>query len=181
MTKVINIITGSGAGKTTTAAGIFYEMKKQGISCEYVQEWVKQWAWSGRKIVEEDQPTIFENQYKKEALLYGKVDYIITDSPYILSPIYEQFYFGTNHTKEPALNALKEDVANHQFFILNRTKPFKSEGRYETEEQAIKVDLAVKQFLCDNDIEFYEVTKLNQDAKVYEIVYEVMKNDGSGW
>ena len=85
MTKIINIIAGSGCGKTTTAAGLFYEMKKLGLSVELVQEFVKTWAWQGKEIVREDQPTILDEQHNREMMLYNKVDFIITDSPIILS------------------------------------------------------------------------------------------------
>lgn len=173
MTKVINILAGSGAGKTTTAAGIFYEMKKMGISCELVQEFVKTWAWEGRNIELSDQPEILEQQYAREAVLYGKVDYIITDSPFILSPIYEMFNYDEARTKETALRLMRDardSGVEHINFLLNRTKKFDPKGRYEDEENAMKVDIAVKDFLVDNNIGYYEVTKLDQDAKVYEIM-----------
>jgi len=173
LTKVINILAGSGCGKTTTAAGIFYEMKKQGISCELVQEFVKTWAWKGRDIFQTDQPLILEKQYAREAMLYGKVDYIITDSPFILSPIYEKFNYDENDTLVPALRLMREarDAGiQHINFLLNRTKGFDPKGRYEDEEAAIKIDVAVKQFLCDNNLDYYAVTKTDQDEKVFEIM-----------
>ena len=33
-TLVINLIGGPGSGKSTTASGIFYTLKKMGINCE---------------------------------------------------------------------------------------------------------------------------------------------------
>jgi hypothetical protein len=176
MTKVINIIAGSGSGKSTTAAGLFYEMKKRGISCELVQEWVKKWAYEGRVIEQQDQLQILEEQYEAISSLYGKVDYIITDSPYILATIYENFHFGTESTRQDALSMLQFDYdkgIDHQFYLLNRTKKFSTEGRYETEEQAIKIDVAVKEFLCYNEIEFYEMVKRKQDHKVIEILQNI--------
>jgi cellulose biosynthesis protein BcsQ len=176
MTKVINILAGSGAGKTTTAAGLFYELKKQGVSCELVQEFVKTWAYEGRDIVQTDQALILEKQYAREAVLYGKVDYIITDSPFILSPIYEKFNYDETDTTGPALKLLEEAKklgVEHINFLLNRTKNFNPEGRYEDEETAIKIDVAVRDFLCYNNIDFYEVTKTAQDHKVYEIMMNI--------
>lgn len=176
MTKVINILAGSGCGKTTTAAGLFYEMKKRGLSCELVQEFVKNWAYEGREIVQEDQFEILIEQYCREQVLYGKVDYIITDSPFILSPVYEKYNYGVNKTEAKAMMLMEEaknsDVT-HLNFLLNRTKPFVKEGRYETEEQAKEIDVAVKDFLWLNDLEYYQVTKIDQDAKVYEILSQI--------
>ena len=179
MTKIINILAGSGCGKTTTAAGLFYEMKKMGLSCELVQEFVKNWAYEGRDIVQSDQALILEKQYAREAILYGKVDYIITDSPFILSPIYEKFNYDENGTLAPALKLLREanqSGMEHINFLLNRTKGFDPHGRYEDEETAIKIDVAVKEFLCYHELEFYELTKNEQDAKVYEILFNIEEN-----
>ncbi len=176
MTKIINILGGSGVGKTTTAAGLFYEMKKQGIKCELVQEFVKLWAYQGRDILQQDQALILEKQYAREAPYYGKVDYIITDSPFILSPIYERFNYDANDTEKPALNIMKQAADNgmeHVNFLLNRTKPFSGHGRYEDEETAKKIDVAVKDFLVYNNLDYYEVTKTDQDHKVYEIMQQL--------
>jgi len=176
MTKIINILGGSGCGKTTTAAGLFYEMKKQGVSCELVQEFVKTWAYEGRDILQEDQALILEKQYAREAVLYGKVDYIITDSPFILSPIYERFNYDANDTEVPALKILagaKDNGVEYINFLLNRTKPFNHEGRYEDEETAKRIDVAVKEFLVYNNLDFYEITRSDQDNKVYEILQNI--------
>lgn len=151
MTQVINLFGGSGLGKSTTAAGLFYEMKLRGIRCELVQEYVKKWAWEGTKVGPMDQAYIFGKQGKAESRLYGKVDYIITDSPLLLSPIYETFYTGDSVVLESALKFLQkarcDQGVRHTNLVLERNKPFDQRGRYETEEQARRVDTAVKEYL----------------------------------
>ena len=176
MTKIVNILAGSGCGKTTTAAGIFYEMKKNGINCEFVPEFVKKWAWESRPITSTDQGYILQKQYRAEKMLYGKVDYIITDSPFLLSPVYEKYYYDNEYTKDVVLFNLekaKKDGIEHINILLNRTKVFNPSGRYETEKQAIEIDVAIKQFLCNNELEYYEVTKKEQDEKVAEILNKI--------
>lgn len=150
MTKVLNLYGGSGLGKSTTAAGLFYEMKLRGYHCELVREYVKNWAWEGRKITKEDQPHIFEMQAKSENMLYGKVDLIVTDSPLLLSPIYESFYTGDSSvlkTAQAFLTAAKNSGIEYHNFILQRHKPFDTRGRYETVEMAKEVDEYVKKML----------------------------------
>ena len=44
-TIVVNIFGGPSAGKSTTSAGIFYELKRQGIRCELVTEYAKSKVW----------------------------------------------------------------------------------------------------------------------------------------
>ena len=157
MTKVINLLSGSGSGKSTTAAGIFYEAKLRGIHCEMVREYVKQWAWEGRKIGPYDQPNIFGNQTRQESLLYGKVDLVVTDSPLLLSPIYEYFYTGSSIIESFALafiDKAKRSGVEHHNFILKRNKSFDPRGRYETAEQANEVDKLVESFLTKHDISY---------------------------
>lgn len=142
-TNIISLFAGSGCGKSTTAAGLFYQMKQQGLDAELVTEYVKTWAWEGKKINKYDQIYIFGKQFKRESTLYGKVDYIITDSPILLSPIYEEFYSGSSVVQSAALELIsraEQDGISRYNFFLKRNKPFKQEGRYETEETAKQVD-----------------------------------------
>jgi hypothetical protein len=143
MTQVINLIGGSGLGKSTTAAGLFSEMKLRGLHVELVTEYVKKWAWQGKKIDPLDQPLIFGKQAHAESILYGKVDWIVTDSPLILSALYEEFYNGKSIIKPSVINfleAAKEKGVVHHNFFMARNKPFDTRGRYETEEIARSVD-----------------------------------------
>ena len=49
MTKVINLFGGPGAGKSTTAAGLFYEMKVRDIKCELVTEYAKDMTYEKQR------------------------------------------------------------------------------------------------------------------------------------
>lgn len=175
MTKVINLFGGSGLGKSTTAAGLYYEMKLRGFHVELVREYVKQWAWEGTKVGPYDQLYLLGKQSKYESRLYGKVDYIITDSPLLLSPIYESFYAGKTIVREAALGFLEKAKANgvdHYNFILERHKPFDTRGRYETEEQARQVDQHVLLCLSGWGIPFTPVAADDRE-RVPEIIKAV--------
>jgi len=95
-TKLINIYGAPCSGKSTISAGVFYELKKLGINCELVTEFVKEWAWAGTKPNKMDQPFISSNQCRREYVLYNKVDFIITDSPTMLGCFYEKMVFNSN-------------------------------------------------------------------------------------
>ena len=43
--KVINLVGGPGCGKSTTAAGLFYELKRRDYSVELVTEYAKSRVW----------------------------------------------------------------------------------------------------------------------------------------
>jgi len=177
MTVVINLFGGSGLGKSTTAALIFGEMKLQGKHCELVREFVKEWAWEGRKIQPGDQKIIFDNQLAREKIYYNKLDYIVTDSPLVLGPIYQKFYTGKDSIADDVFNTLKTNEQNgvvYMNFLLKRNKPFDPRGRYETEEQAREVDDYVEAYLKNKSIPFHTVMSDDRE-RVHEIIEKVIQ------
>ena len=82
MTKYINIFGGPGAGKSTTAALLFAEMKSGGFKVELVTEVAKDFVWEDRSTTLSIQPYITIKQHRNLVRLKGKVDYVITDAPY---------------------------------------------------------------------------------------------------
>jgi predicted ATPase len=153
MTKVINLWGGPGSGKSTIAAGLFSAMKSRGMSVELVREYVKDVVWDTRGINWYDQPYFLGKQWKKEAMLYGKVDYIITDSPFEFSAVYGRHYVGITFLDEYVANLKKfageHGVTYHDIFIV-RDKPYVCSGRNETEEEAKKIDGIMSEHLGKN-------------------------------
>lgn len=174
-THVINLLGGSGLGKSTTAAGLFYHMKLAGLHCELVREYVKNWAWQGKKIGPFDQAYLFGKQSKAESMLYGQVEYVVTDSPLLLCPIYEEFYDGAPVTRKAVEEFLKlaskRDVTHHNF-LLKRKKAFDPRGRYETAEQAKSVDIYVETYMQVRQIPF-TVIDCQDDQRVSEIMFHM--------
>lgn len=161
-TKVINMFGGSGIGKSTTAAGLYHAMKLEEENVELVREYVKGWAWAGTKVNTYDQVYIFGKQARSEYTLYGKVDYIVTDSPILLSPVYDRFYNGDDAMVEDSamrfIRKAQKNGVQHINFLLERQKAFNPEGRYETEEQAKAVDVFVKIFLDTNEVPYHVIS-----------------------
>ncbi len=159
-THVINFFAGPGTGKSTLAAAVFADMKNKGISVELVREYVKNWAWKNRKPEANDQLYLLGKQTQAESILYGQVKYIVTDSPFLLAPIYEQHYFNRLSTKDAALwflaYAERDGVVFHNFY-LRRFKPLKQAGRFESEEMAHSLDYAIQDWLDVNKIKYTTV------------------------
>lgn len=180
MTLVINMLGGSGIGKSTTAAGLYYQMKLNHLNVELVREYVKVLAWQGAKIGRFDQVNIFGEQCKLEHTLYGKVDYIVTDSPIILAPIYEIFYHNDSMMEEAALKFLKksrESGIEQLNILLKRNKPYDPKGRFQTEQEAITVDKLTLDFLNKYNIAYSVVDgpEENRVARIMELISDKQK------
>lgn len=168
MTKVINMFAGPGAGKSTTAAGLFYKMKKTGKSVELVTEYAKDMVYEERSNIFEDQLYLLAKQNRRIARLNGKVDYIITDSPILLQYAYQKKHQGPCYLMENLTKKLFEKLDNLNI-LINRTKPYSKQGRNETEEQARELDNIIKEML----IPYSYIQLKDNDEIIEQILKEI--------
>lgn len=160
--KVLNLFGGPGTGKSTTAADLFAFMKWKNINVELVNEYAKEVTWAERYQILEDQLYIMAKQNHKLWRLKGKVDWVITDSPLILSLVYAKPTYFPNHY--PAFGQeLYNDYDNINIF-LQREKPYHKIGRNQSEEEARVKDVEIRNLLVDNGYDFIEIAA-NQNAK----------------
>lgn len=150
-TTIINLSGGPGSGKSTTAAEVFARMKHANLSCELITEYVKAWAWRGTPIGPWDDIYITAKQLRRESACYGKVDYVITDSPLWLGAIYERLYRPDSALLATVANDLRVRQLQAGLRIVEcfvkRTKPFVQAGRYEDEAAARRVDAYCQEWL----------------------------------
>lgn len=157
-TTIINLYGGPGVGKSTSAAYLYYLLKSQGKNVELVREYVKDWAWEGRKINAYDEIYFLGKQVRHESMLFGKVEYVVTDAPVFMTSYYATLYCsaGLSTGIEQAALAFyqqaREDGHQHLHIFLKREKPYQADGRYQTEEQALSVDRGVRQMLLKFNI-----------------------------
>jgi len=173
-TKVINLFGGPCVGKSVLAAELFYNVKKKHIKAELVREYIKDWAWEHRKVGQYDQIYIAGKQCRRESMLYGKVDIIVTDSPILLSPFYQDYYSQIDIIKPSILKfidyAKTTGVKYYNYYIKRETK-YDAEGRYETEDQAKTLDVALERWLRDHGIGF---TVVKGSEKAEDILKDVL-------
>ena len=144
-TRIINFYGGPSSGKSTAAAGLFYKMKVAGLSVELTDEFAKECVWEGNVPMLKDQLWVLAHQHRKILRLSDKVDYIITDSPVLLSPIYRERY------GEAIYSDLIDQMAfecyclyNHNInFMLTRPEGFEQQGRAQDEAECILIDEAI--------------------------------------
>ena len=157
MTKVINIFGAPGAGKSTLAFGLAYNLKLQGIEVDLAHEYVKEQLYAGNPYPFHDQLYTYAKQNKKLNQLNGKVDYIITDSPSVQCVAY-------NEKEPPIYNQMALDYFNQYDnlnFFIERTHQYQPSGRNQTEEQAEVVGNRIKDMLNKFDIK-YTVVPANE-------------------
>lgn len=164
-TEYINLFGGPGTGKSTTAAGLFYYMKLNGISVEMAREYAKDVVWENRLHLLDDQLYIFTKQLRRSKVLNGKVQYVICDSPLAMS-----FMYGAS-LDETFLMLVQDEIdrfSNNNFF-LTRHKPYVPEGRIQTEAKAIRLDTRLQRTLDSHGIQ-YNTLDMTTSQAVAEIL-----------
>lgn len=165
MTKIINLFAGPGAGKSTQASGLFFEMKKLGYNVEMPYEYPKLLAWEHNKSAIKDQLYVTANQHRNIARIYGQVDYIIIDSPILFALVYKDRY--NDSPEYPATfysNKFDEfiiDLHNHydSLNILLQRNPsmFKEEGRLQNLSESMDIDNDIVNMLDKHSIQYHKV------------------------
>mgnify|MGYP003330819879 CR=1 FL=1 len=172
MSKIINLFGGPGIGKSTQASGLFTEMKRNHMSVEYTYEFPKEVAWEGNISQLRDQFFITANQHRNISRLYGKVDYIIVDSPIILGCFYEQRYgdgYPANKYSMTGFSNFLWDLFgqydNINILLKRNNDTYDPNGRLQDLKEAQEIDDDIKKTLLVNSIEFKEFTVDNDTAK----------------
>ena len=136
-TLTLNLFGGPGIGKSTVANGVFTLLKLHGVNCELTPEFAKDLTWENRMKTLTNQRYIFGKQYHRQWRVRDKVDVIISDSPLLLSLHYQPAHYGDSFSQE-VMEAWNE--FNNVNFLLKRVKEYKTEGRIQILEEAIKID-----------------------------------------
>lgn len=180
-TTIINLYGGPGTGKSTSAAFLYYLLKAEGKNTELVREYVKDWAWDARKINTYDQIYFLGKQVRRESMLYGKVEYIVTDSPVMMGLYYARRYCtptlsnGVSAATLAFYQQAEEDKHKHIHLFLKRIKPYIGEGRYQTEDEAKEIDVGVKSLLDEFNLPYLESPTDEKDLK--QILIDIQKEN----
>lgn len=166
--KVINFFAGPGAGKSTIAAGLFYYMKKLGENVELVTEYYKELVWENIHQFSTDYLYILANQNRRLERLRDRVDYIITDSPLLLTGYYGKIYGKHPEIIVPLCEKIFNTYNNINFFV-ERTKPYSTNGRREDKQYAIKIDIELKTYIP-------QYTSIIDDDKIVDSCFDLIKS-----
>lgn len=159
--KVINLFAGPGASKSTTRAVLFGNMKYASMNVEETTEYAKDLTWEDSTNVLSDQLFVIANQNRRLDRLRNKVEWVVTDSPLLLSIHYASpDYLPANFN-----NMVFElwDTYENYNFLLNRVKPYNPIGRSQTLEESTAIDGLIEKMLMDKHLPFWRVDG-DQDA-----------------
>lgn len=164
MTKIINLFGGPGIGKSSIAAGLTYKLKKQHITCDNPYEFPKLLAWDENHSAIRDQLFVLANQHRGIVKSYGKVDYIILDSPILLSLTYKSFYKSSEYPATLYTDSFDKMVLDiyNQYDNINIVLK-RSEGnhnnneRYQNLEESIELDTVIENSLINNNLPYHTV------------------------
>jgi deoxyadenosine/deoxycytidine kinase len=170
MSKVINLFGGPGIGKSSIANGLTYKLKKKHISCDNPYEFPKILAWDENHSAIRDQLYVLANQHRGIVKSYGKVDYIILDSPILLSLIYKNYYKSNEYPATlygESFDKMILDVHNQYDninIVLNRSIGVHNEKeRYQTLEQSMLLDIEIENTLIKHNLPYIKVD-VNDDT-----------------
>lgn len=164
MSKIINLFGGPGIGKSSIAAGLTYKLKKQHITCDNPYEFPKLLAWDENHSAIRDQLFVLANQHRGIVKSYGKVDYIILDSPILLSLTYKNVYKSNEYPAilyGDAFDKMVLDIYNQYDNINILLK--RSEGkhnnseRYQNLEESVELDNIIEDSLINNNLPYHVI------------------------
>jgi nicotinamide riboside kinase len=165
---VVNLYGGPGIGKSTLASSVFAELKKLHIDAELIGEYAKKVVWRGDLETLGDQIYVLGKQHNRQYNLQGKCDVAITDSPFMLSCIYNNLY--TNYKNLTALALEAYQRFNNLNYVIERPAGYNPNGRVQTEEQARAVDVAIAELL-EEQLLPYRTVQL--ETAVWDIIADV--------
>lgn len=153
MTKVINVFGAPGVGKSTYAALLFSKMKEAGFNCELVQEYARELIYSEDRDLLDDQLLVLGQQYGKVLKVAGWVDYIITDSPLILSQIYNarcRHPYDVQQFEGICTQAFNK-FDNLNILLTHKPRPYEKHGRREGLEQSLEIESEIIKTMRKNN------------------------------
>lgn len=164
---IVNLYGVPGAGKSTGAAYIFSLLKMSGVNTELITEYAKDKAWENNTTAINNQAYIFGQQYYKTTRCEDKVDVIVTDSPILLSVLYNHSeVLGENFNDTVARVAKSYNTLD---YVIERDKPYNPAGRFHSEEESDAMSVPLKNLLNKYGVKYKTI---KGSIRGYETVIE---------
>ena len=176
-TLVINLIGGPCSGKSTVAAELFARLKKMGVHCELVSEYIKERIYEENQTMPVNQIPIFGMEHYSISNKLGKVDCIVHDGSFINNIIYKQ---GENPEFDTFVVSEYKKFINLDFFIKRGNIEFEDYGRIHNLKQSKELDKIIKETYNKYNLEYIEVESRDAVDKMIPIILKKLESMKSG-
>ena len=176
---LINFVGAPSSGKSMMAALTFVKLKTDHNSSELIQEYAKQLVWDNKFEELANQWYVTKKQYDMIKAVYGKVDYVVTDSPLLLGLYYNRHenenVCNIEKTEKMILSKMSEFDNIYIFLERNEEFPYEIEGRIHNEEQSKVISSQLLGLLDEFGIEYksFKSDKKNVSAILDYILSKV--------
>lgn len=181
MSRIVNLFGGPGIGKSSIASGLTYKLKKNHITCDNPYEFPKVLAWDENYSAISDQLYVLANQHRGIVKSYGKVDYIILDSPILLSLIYKDYYNKQRDSDYPSrlyrenfdnvVLDMHRGYDNINILLKRHSGNHNNKERYHNLEESIELDTMIEESLRLHNIEYHIVEVCDNTLNdIYKII-----------
>lgn len=179
MKKIICLYGGPGAGKTKTMHKLVGQLKESGHRAEANPEYIKDWVWEKRHFDAGDQTYFFCKQARKERIfIKNNVNFIVTDSPLILTHFYGLKYDWLEQQFNTSEILLKHHHAyckkfnyKTEHYVIERSFGYDPAGRNQTEEEARIFDVEIKTLLENKNIKYKSVKSSTADVDIVKDIF----------
>lgn len=168
---LVNLYGVPCAGKSTAAAYIFSKLKMAGVNAELVTEFAKDKSRENNYKALKNQVYVFGNQWYRITRLQARVDVVVTDSPLLLSILYNRIPEIAKEFEQMVVKIAKSYRTLD--FLLLRDKPYSTDGRIHTEEESDGLLEPLKTLLHQSGV-YYQIVE-NEQSGYDEIVDAVLK------
>lgn len=156
----INLFGGPGLGKSTSAAGLFYQMKIQNYKVEFIPEYAKELTYGNDYTRLSDQLHILGEQHHRMFRLRDKVDFLIHDSPFLMGLTYLRK--DDPHLPSEIYESLVVEMFNSYdnlniFLVRNDKNVYQEYGRSQSLSEAIDKDIEIKNLLNQHKVKHYDI------------------------
>lgn len=169
LTRVINLWSGPGGGKSTTKAGIFFNLKIAGYRVAQVEEYATERSAEKDWDMLANQRAVLAEQEARQRRWVGIADWIVTDSPLLLGCIYGKDEFATPQFHKEVFE-LYDAYENVNIWLDRPATPYQTYGRHHSEEEAREIDAQLLDLLGDR-IHFRTHGDINTPQRVIQFLH----------
>lgn len=170
---VVNLFAGPGRGKSVMAAEVFALLKKAGVNCELVQEYAKSRVWEESFKTLDDQVYVFGKQAHRQFQCSDKVDVVVTDSPLLLSVIYDKSH--NKYLRDLVFNVFDQYVNLN--YVLDYSFEHQMVGRMHDKTASDEIHQEIKDMLDDESYEYTTLDRPTPRIIAIDVMLSLSTND----